>query len=378
MSPELAEQNTGPESPVVQMPGVIELFTEGWEFARTNLPLVAILSTPFVLIEILTYMNIIQPSTSLQIAVGVVSFIAVIVYLLLVGAALYMVGHTSESATFTQGFSWAKTHFWSLLWLSALTGAIIWGGFILLIIPGIIISIYIVLSQMALVLEGKTGLSALLRSRELVYGNWWPVFGRILGTQLIFFGLMLLFALIAGSVAALIVDETSAEFVNNVLLNILGSVGTLILLSVTLRIYSVLSVQAVIQPEPVPSAKTKYQVLGWIGVVTVVLSVVAMVTFVDVNDSVVAEDTTNSLISLSYAQGEAQQYYVSQPQMTYVGVCAEIGQYLSDKGEVVCNESNSAYALLLQTPIAQYCVDSTGYKKIVYTDLAERTQCLDI
>lgn len=63
--------------------------------------------------------------------------------------------------------------------LSILVGLIVFGGFILLIIPGIIFSIWFALTIQARVLGNKKGLQALTYSRTLVQGNWWAVFVRI-------------------------------------------------------------------------------------------------------------------------------------------------------------------------------------------------------
>lgn len=63
--------------------------------------------------------------------------------------------------------------------LTLLVGLIVLGGFILLVIPGILFSIWFVFTLQARLLDQKKGLSALSWSKSLVSGNWWGVFGRI-------------------------------------------------------------------------------------------------------------------------------------------------------------------------------------------------------
>ncbi|HRH23553.1 MAG TPA: hypothetical protein PK295_02905 [Candidatus Magasanikbacteria bacterium] len=63
--------------------------------------------------------------------------------------------------------------------LTILVGLIVLGGFILLIIPGIIFSVWFVFTLQARVLDQKKGTNALSASKSLVAGNWWGVFGRI-------------------------------------------------------------------------------------------------------------------------------------------------------------------------------------------------------
>ncbi len=65
-----------------------------------------------------------------------------------------------------------------LVGLVAGVGVVI--GFILLIIPGLILLTIWAVSAPVVVLERPPGLKALGRSRELVRGNGWQVFGVIL------------------------------------------------------------------------------------------------------------------------------------------------------------------------------------------------------
>lgn len=65
-------------------------------------------------------------------------------------------------------------------WVTFLKGLMVLGGFILLIIPGIIFSVWFCLVEYAFVFEGKKGFSASWRSKELVKGYGWAVLGRLL------------------------------------------------------------------------------------------------------------------------------------------------------------------------------------------------------
>lgn len=67
-----------------------------------------------------------------------------------------------------------------LAWIGFLTGFIIGGGFILLIIPGIIFMVWFFFAQFILVKEDAHGMSALLKSREYVRGEWFNVALRLL------------------------------------------------------------------------------------------------------------------------------------------------------------------------------------------------------
>lgn len=66
------------------------------------------------------------------------------------------------------------------LWVFTLLGFIITGGYLLLIIPGIIFSVWFFFAQYIVVAEDTRGMTALLKSREYVRGFGWAVCGRLL------------------------------------------------------------------------------------------------------------------------------------------------------------------------------------------------------
>jgi hypothetical protein len=60
-------------------------------------------------------------------------------------------------------------------------------GVIAFIIPGIYLGIMYFLATLVFIFEGKTGISALKRSKELVKDYWWSVFGRLVAISAVFF-----------------------------------------------------------------------------------------------------------------------------------------------------------------------------------------------
>ena len=63
---------------------------------------------------------------------------------------------------------------------SFFAAVLIFGGFLLLIIPGIILAVRYCMVLPAVVLDQSRGSEALNRSKTLVKGRWWAVFGRLL------------------------------------------------------------------------------------------------------------------------------------------------------------------------------------------------------
>lgn len=73
---------------------------------------------------------------------------------------------------------------WPLVWryflLSLLVGLTVLAGFILLVIPGIIFSVWFMFSTYVLVVEGTGGTAAMRRSKFYARGKFWGLVGRML------------------------------------------------------------------------------------------------------------------------------------------------------------------------------------------------------
>jgi hypothetical protein len=119
-------------------------------------------------------------STVVIITAAAAGLIAFLVYLLGLLAAFYVVVKAEqETASIKDAFRWSVQNIFTLGWLTLITFSIVWGGLQLFIIPGLILSVLMYFSQYAFVREGKRGLKAVLRSRQLVTGRTWAVFKRI-------------------------------------------------------------------------------------------------------------------------------------------------------------------------------------------------------
>lgn len=80
--------------------------------------------------------------------------------------------------------AWKK--FGQYLWLVILAGFFIALASLLFVIPGMIVAIYLTVYSYVFVGEGEKGMNALRRSWNLVKGNWWKVFGRLLLLNIVF------------------------------------------------------------------------------------------------------------------------------------------------------------------------------------------------
>jgi len=68
---------------------------------------------------------------------------------------------------------------------------IVLGGTVMLIVPGIIFSIWYTFTYYAVIFEEKKGMEALKSSKQLVSGRWWRIFWLLLAPAL-FYALILL------------------------------------------------------------------------------------------------------------------------------------------------------------------------------------------
>ena len=110
------------------------------------------------------------------------------------GLFLYIRDSENEKDVW-QSFVKGNTIVWSVFFVSLLVGIKVFLWTLLLIVPGIIFSVYYSLSSWSLVVEGKKGNEALRRSKELIEGYWWAVVGRNLYVGLIYAGIFIVLSL---------------------------------------------------------------------------------------------------------------------------------------------------------------------------------------
>lgn len=88
-----------------------------------------------------------------------------------------LVGETPDSGS---AFSYGFSKIGPILWVSILAGLIIFGGLLLLVIPGLIFMVLLAVAIPALVVEDVRGGKALGRSWNLVKTHFWHVLGAFL------------------------------------------------------------------------------------------------------------------------------------------------------------------------------------------------------
>ncbi len=153
------------------------------EFPMTDFSLVSI--TGFATSEV---SNVSTGLLLILIPIVIILFFALIYFLLLNAISILLVGFSNEELPFSEIFRNARKYFWKYLGLTIVFFIFLLGLSLLLIIPGIIFLVYWIFSNYILINE-KTGImQSLKRSKEIVKGRWWGVFGYFLLIIIIYMG----------------------------------------------------------------------------------------------------------------------------------------------------------------------------------------------
>jgi hypothetical protein len=112
----------------------------------------------------------------------------------------------SDEQPISLGQTAARTNkvYLAVLVTNIVTGLVVGGSTILLIVPGLIMAVYLSLTQVIAVNEGLRGMPALRRSRAMINGQWGQVLWRIFFLAII---IALVNAVVSGLLSLLSVDN---------------------------------------------------------------------------------------------------------------------------------------------------------------------------
>jgi hypothetical protein len=294
----------------VTLPEVGTLLSVGWAFAKRYVGIAGLLSLPMVVLVALTYFlgggqqDVITDQTFIF---GFSSIVLYIIYLLLVASALRIAvtDDGSRVVSLQEAWSWVKGNVFGLLWVSILGGLVVGGGFMLFLVPGIIVSIYIYFSQYVYALEGMRGMNALLRSRELVRGYWVALAGRLILVGFVFMAILIAFGAVLGTIVAIVgmgAWENSAwELATNLVGQVVNAFATLVGLKIGVELY-----RALVRVRPagavVPTeAKRKYVALAGFGGLFLLAFVALLVVFLPTTDRPL-DSAAEDMINQSFKQ----------------------------------------------------------------------------
>lgn len=159
-----------------------QLFQTAWDTYTAQLAtyttLTLIIVIPSVVFQALKW-GVLEKGTSLFNLVDVVGTVVVFLCGLVASISLIYAIHDDAKqpwrAYYEKNFGGWRPY----LITNLLRGLMLLAGFVLFVIPGIILAVQFVVAEWIAMLEGVSGMKALHASRERVRGRWWTVAWRV-------------------------------------------------------------------------------------------------------------------------------------------------------------------------------------------------------
>lgn len=198
---------------------VSDLLKEAWAQFNTHLN---ILIPIMLLAGIGAYLQIILMFASDNNAannplVGALALIALVIYAIGMiwgfTALLNKIHKLDQPMTLGQAYANAKPYIWPVFLVGLIVGILTTIGFILIIIPGIIVAVWLSFSYFIVIDENKRGLEALKASKAYVENYFWPVLGRLLAVSII----VMIVIIIIGILAQMILGVALGSLIQTVI-----------------------------------------------------------------------------------------------------------------------------------------------------------------
>ncbi len=162
----------------------IELIKDSFSifFEKKNVLYLILIYLPLIPFQLVFYFQEFIKYTPPTVVVVLVNLVYLVIYLLalLAGVSAVKKVATKEQLDFKKTYIFAWKNLGKFFLLVALVFLANLGGFILLIIPGIIFSTWFSFSNFIFVDKGLGVKASMGKSRELVKGRFWAVLGRLL------------------------------------------------------------------------------------------------------------------------------------------------------------------------------------------------------
>ncbi|HEY4483486.1 MAG TPA: hypothetical protein VI953_04915, partial [Candidatus Paceibacterota bacterium] len=106
------------------------------------------------------------------------SLFSIFVQLVSSVALLVLLSHRASKPSLEKAYEIAASKLPGYLWQLVIAVVILMGSYLLLIVPGIVMTMWLMFAGMIYVGEETSAFTSILRSREYVRGYWWAVLGR--------------------------------------------------------------------------------------------------------------------------------------------------------------------------------------------------------
>lgn len=126
---------------------------------------------------------------------------AVVISLLVQALLILRLDHLArrEPAVFSEDWRRALRILLPLIVAAIVCGIALFIGYLLLIVPGVILTVTLIFFQFEVVLERSGPIQALNRSHALVWGNWWRIFGVLIMMLVVLIIILVALGAIAGN-----------------------------------------------------------------------------------------------------------------------------------------------------------------------------------
>jgi hypothetical protein len=192
-------------------------------YFRNFFVILAVFLIPHLPVQLIKLFNTNIYSIILDLTDLIVSFISIFPITVVISEICLAI-RPNIARAYSRGFSSAGPAIGAIL----LSGLIIIGGFILLFIPGIIFSVWYFFVAQAVILEGKGGRAALIRSRELGRGHYLRNFGVVAAMLFIVELIVISVALLLGVIIGYTVKMPIGELRNS--MDVMGNILAYLLL----------------------------------------------------------------------------------------------------------------------------------------------------
>lgn len=371
-----------------ELPRARTLFKNAWGFAQTRFDLIALLFVPLALETLCSFWFERLPESERFTTplLMLLAFVTAVLYLMTVTLALKVVAaKTEEEKTLPAATQWMLRHALPLLFVYVLSGLIIGAGLLFFIIPGLVIAISLTFAQYVFVGEEKTGMSALLASHALVKGRWFAVARKIFGFIVLTLVPLFLFGILYGIVTGITGEGVYVILGGELLTQAISAVMSLMSLYAMYHLYLALKERRENEAVDNTFVRLRYWVLVGIGVALVVGLIVVAIFFRDKLDWVEEVATPIETMETREAPATFSQFsettlrFVNERNGSYLGVCESLRPLVEGEGDVVCNDSESAWAIQVTDSFgASFCADRKTPGKLTPAPIGTATECISV
>jgi len=271
-----------PTQTIPSLPGATAIFSQAWVIYKQRLgTFLGVIIIPMLIMVVLIavlagggFLGVsLLSSKFAAVGIGLLILLAILFFVIIFinqawvqTALLYAIKDNQERIGVVESYRRGWHKIISYWWISLLVGFITFGGFLLLIVPGIIFAVWFNFAAFILITEDLKGMNALLKSREYVKGKWGGVLWR-----LFFIGAL---SFIISLVPVLIFGLLKIPFGLEISMFIIGSFLTPLVMTYLFLIYSNLkALKGEIVFAPTRGQKAAFIFVAILGILTILVLV---------------------------------------------------------------------------------------------------------